>query len=924
MRATKDAAVYVRPDMIEQYSVSTDGVRQDFIITQRPPGAGDRLSIELAVTGARAETASYGAKLIITATGRELSYARLKVTDATGMELHAAMEAPSADRLRVRVDDTAATYPVRIDPTFSDADWIVVNPGLSGADDEVYAIVADAGGNLYFGGDFNFIGTTAASCIAKWDGSRWSTLGAGIESNFGYGVRTLAVGGGYLYAGGFFKTAGGVSTNFVARWDGTAWSPLGTGTDGGVYALAVNGSDLYAGGSFTAAGGAPAQYIAKWNGTSWSALGTGMNAWVYALAASGGSIYAGGEFGIAGGVNTGHAAKWDGNGWSALGAGPSEVHAFVIDGATLYAGGYGVQKWDGATWSNLPFGENDFAGVVYALALKDGELYAGGRFTPNENADANSIAKWNGVAWQSLGSGMGGGFSISFPVYALAVRDGELYAGGSFGTAGDVGANNVAKWDGSTWSALVAGIGHRAVGLYPSVSALVMNGVDLYVGGTFTTVGGVNASHVAKWNGSKWSPLGSGVNFIVNALAANGPDLYAGGWFTTAGGESANYVARWNGTAWSPLGSGLSGSPYNTHVDALAVKDGDLYAGGEFTAAGGVTVNNIARWNGSAWSALGSGVDAWVSSLAVTGSGNLYAGGTFATAGGLAANCIARWDGSSWFPLGSGMSGSSSGSNPRVSALAVSGSDLYAGGWFSLAGGVNVGGIAKWNGSTWSALGSGMISNVSALAANGNNLYAGGWFSSDGGLDFGGVANWDGSAWSYLGRANGTVSAMALRGSDLYVGGDFFTVGGTFSPFVARANLTGGSLDSDGDGLLDQWEIAHFAFRDAHGPSDDNDHDGYNNLLEEALGLDPLVSNAGGHPSIVREGGYLTMTVTKQPGVSYEVQSAGTLEAGQPDSFSPTSTTVLVNDGTTLKVRDNLPATAPSRRFVRVKVTAAP
>ena len=65
------------------------------------------------------------------------------------------------------------------------------------------------------------------------------------------------------------------------------------------------------------------------------------------------------------------------------------------------------------------------------------------------------------------------------------------------------------------------------------------------------------------------------------------------------------------------------------------------------------------------------------------------------------------------------------------------------------------------------------------------------------------------------------------------------------------------------------------------------------------------------------------MTITKQAGVTYEVQSAGSLLTGQPDSFSAGSTTVLTNNATTLKVRDNFPISTSPPRFMRVKVTAA-
>ncbi|QTA78941.1 Immunoglobulin-like fold-containing protein [Desulfonema limicola] len=216
------------------------------------------------------------------------------------------------------------------------------------------------------------------------------------------------------------------------------------------------------------------------------------------------------------------------------------------------------------------------------------------------------------------------------------------------------------------------------------------------------------------------------MNNTVMSLAVDGSgNLYAGGDFMTAGGVSANYIAQWNGSEWSALGTGM-----NTRVYALAVdSSGSLYAGGSFTTAGGVSANYIAQWDGTAWSALGTGMNSWISALAIDSSGSLYAGGSFTTAGGVSANCIAKWDGSAWSALGTGM-------NSNVNALAVDGSgNLYAGGDFTTAGGVSANYIAQWNGSEWSALGTGMNSYVKALAFDGSgNLYAGGWFTTAGGV----------------------------------------------------------------------------------------------------------------------------------------------------------------------------------------------
>jgi hypothetical protein len=143
------------------------------------------------------------------------------------------------------------------------------------------------------------------------------------------------------------------------------------------------------------------------------------------------------------------------------------------------------------------------------------------------------------------------------------------------------------------------------------VYALAVSGRDLYAGGHFTTAGGRSANNIAKWNGSSWTALSSGMNWIVLALAVSGTDLYAGGEFYTAGGRSANNTAKWDGSRWSALGSGM-----NPGVGALAVSDNNLYAGGYFIFAGGKVSPYVARaylLDLPALSVLRSGTDVSVS-----------------------------------------------------------------------------------------------------------------------------------------------------------------------------------------------------------------------------------------------------------------------------------------------------------------------
>src|SRR5690606_9262633 len=78
-----------------------------------------------------------------------------------------------------------------------------------------------------------------------------------------------------------------------------------------------------------------------------------------------------------------------------------------------------------------------------------------------------------------------------------------------------------------------------------------------------------------------------------------GPALYV------AGEDDSEFkgVARWDGQAWSWLGGGMDGI-----VDSLVVHDGVLVAGGQFTRAGGITVNHVARWDGAQWTGFAQGL----------------------------------------------------------------------------------------------------------------------------------------------------------------------------------------------------------------------------------------------------------------------------------------------------------------------------
>jgi hypothetical protein len=661
--------------------------------------------------------------------------------------------------------------------------------GPPGMDGDVYALgVFDDGRGpaLYAGGNFHVAGDAFAEDLAKWDAVRWSSVGDGPPGEV-YAIAAFDDDGPGPYAPALYV---GCATYGVRKWDGLAWTVPGGWVQGNVYALTVfddgSGPALYAGGDFLTIDGASARCVAKFDGTSWSPLGSGMHPYqavVYALAVyddgTGPALYAGGSFSRAG-----------------------ETTA------------YNIAKWDGASWSALDYGTN---GSVFALAVYpplggggQPALCAGGDFTYAGSTPANCVARWDGAQWSPLGAGMGDAWLPG--VYALKVFDAgsgpELYAGGTFGSAGAAEAGSIAKWDGADWSALDGGIGgaplngsiHQKVLALASFTAPGSGAPALFAGGDFTSAGGAAANRIARWDGTAFSSVGvgNGMSDPVLALYAcdlgSGPEVYAGGGFTTAGSIAANAIAKWDGLHWSTLGAGLN---VGSAICALtAFDDGAgpaLYMGGQIKFNGSLI--GVARWDGTELAALPGQFD-HRPLRALTGFDDdgdgphpraLYAGGPFTMIDGTSANHIAKWDGTSWSALASGLNGD-------VLGLAVYDDDgpgphpaaLYAGGTFTSAGGGTAWGIARWDGTSWSDVGGGLRVNYKPGAAvaltvlddgSGPALYAGGGFTHAGGLSAHGVARWDGTSWSGTGFGAGSVCALTTlddgRGPALYAGGSF-------------------------------------------------------------------------------------------------------------------------------------------------------
>jgi hypothetical protein len=284
------------------------------------------------------------------------------------------------------------------------------------------------------------------------------------------------------------------------------------------------------------------------------------------------------------------------------------------------------------------------AGLVQATTtMPDGAVIAAGLFTSLDGVVVDSIARWNGSTWSPLGAGVAGG------VAALAVdANGDLLAG----------RTAVWRWNGATWAMLGGPLGF--------IRALTTRAN----GEVIAVVGSI----VMRWNGASWSPLPdlSGLHLRGAATLPNDDVIVVGdGWLPTSGPAP---IARWNGAAWSALG----GANFGEGFCALVRRSGELLVGGvNLDVPGGTTP--LARWTGSSWVALDPALGGQVHSILELPNGDLVVGGAL-TIQGQPWGGMGRWNGLAW-------SAPDGGSSLFAANLALSGGgELFASGSFVFAG----------------------------------------------------------------------------------------------------------------------------------------------------------------------------------------------------------------------------------------------
>jgi trimeric autotransporter adhesin len=589
------------------------------------------------------------------------------------------------------------------------ADWIGVGGpcqrldggSLTNGDAEAVVVYPVGGApRLVLAGRFTHLnGVAGFRGVGAWDGSTWTSLDTGLDVDPHFRALAVSSVGGVvrLYAAGSNAVSPAPVPwgQQVARWDGSTWSNVAMPVVG--HAPVTYGNPeltfrtlcafhdgtverLYLGGTFGTLG-ASATYtgpLIRYNGSAWGGVPSGAlqivgialsSTEVYSLAtrttATGPELLVGGVFTHAGTLETLSIARLTSAGWSTIGnipqsdppqtysaglvfpfqdsgqdrilastirlpapspASPRFLHPAIFDGAewrdaerrnapseggdacidvvgppgaeAVYTMARGsVFRKDGPVWTPLatlptpvsPYAKNAVFETFDAGA--GSEVFVNGRFVAAGTPGARAVYRVAGGAIQPVGSMSG----VANDLLTTDLGNGSrLYAvGTSLSVPG--GSTSVAQWDGTAWSNVGGGV--------PSNYLLAAarfdggpSGPSLYVAGLIGTIAG----NILKWNGAGWLDVGGGVDGRINALCVfddgTGPALYAGGEFTHAGGAPASGVAKYNGWQWSSVGQGLPteyGDPFDVRGPrTLAVYDDGLgagpklYAGGAFDPSG--------------------------------------------------------------------------------------------------------------------------------------------------------------------------------------------------------------------------------------------------------------------------------------------------------------------------------------------------
>ena len=655
------------------------------------------------------------------------------------------------------------------------------------------------------------------------------TLNDTLDSPLDGQVNCVVVSGNKIYFGGNF-TKIGYSTGTGALLDtGTAvpdrtfpkFDPMGNLV---LTSVADGSGGLYVGGQFLYINGVPRKYLAHVRADrSLDSWNPAPNSFVETMSVAGNRLYVGGVFDSIAGQARGHAAAFNISDGSLLSWDPqadNEVTALQQMGAYVYIGGYftglhsqlhltigSVDTTAGnpTNWSfynTVPSGSGHISCFVYA----GGYLYAAGLFSMIDSVNRNGLIKFdqagNVVTGWNPGATMSGGGGYAS---VLAVSGSNVFVGGSFTSIGGSSVSNLAAID--TGTGLASSWNPNPNN---NVTALAVSGTKLFVGGNFTSIGGRSINNLAAvdmttGNASTWDAKLYNYPSTVNVwtITPVGTSIFTGGFFIAAGQTTRNGLASIDFstgrvTSWNP---NVTGGP----VNAIASAGDKIIAGGSFTFVGGLySISNLAAFdtlNGSPelspnW--LGTASSA-VYALEVLGD-RLYLGGNFTAVNSTSRSYVAalnKRDGSllSWHPvLNSG----------GVYSLASSGSKIFLSGFFTQIGSASRQYAAAFDTvtDTLTSWNPGPDNICMSLAAQNGKVYLGGEIFNVDGQSMKSIAAVDTATGALVPGFNAnftlafTVDAIAVADTHLVIGGNFSSSYPPHRSALAYLNANTGSTNS--------------------------------------------------------------------------------------------------------------------------------
>lgn len=317
----------------------------------------------------------------------------------------------------------------------------------NGANSSVLCFDINNDNKLIIGGSFRFADGQSMNCIGIWDSLSW--ISVGNNDSFNGSIRCVKAFNGGIVVGGNFDSIGNQSINRIAFWDGITWNQMGDGFNNYVNDLIVYNNNLYAGGAFTTSGTTAVRKLSKWDGSNWIPVSNFGSGEIIKLNQFQNKLIATGIFSS-------------------------------IDGDTSYSG---IGSFDGATWSNLGI---IFDNRVYGSSSIGDTLVVYGPFQNSIPATSQYVCGFDGVNWLPFPSPHVG-LSGTSQVLDVIQFNSRIFYCGNFTNPEDIAYINGNYLD--------------SIGVADgSVFKMYVYKNQLYFGGLFSTIGGVNTTCVARYN----------------------------------------------------------------------------------------------------------------------------------------------------------------------------------------------------------------------------------------------------------------------------------------------------------------------------------------------------------------------------------------------------------------------------------------